>query len=341
MPADLRAERRQLVDEDDLAWDLRVGQCLRGVLAELGFELLRALGTGHRHDERADEVAAALEVADPDDGRRRDRPVPGEHALDVEGAERAAAVRDHVLRAPDEREEAFLVDVRDVAGEVPVAQEGGLRLLWKLPVAGEQGRRPAADGEVALDAGRKLVALVVDDRDVVAGERAAERAGLGSTVGEMRHHDVRLGLAVAVVDGQAPALLEHGDDLWIEEVPGRDETAEPRRAEALELGVRRKGGVLGWRLAEDARPEPEHQIEPLVGVELAFMQHDLGATRPRPDDGVPHRERRGGVARTPDGVAAADVEPVLGLDASGERRAVRVRDVLARAADARRRDDEG
>ena len=91
MPADLRADDRQLVDEDDLARDLRVGQRLRGVLAELGLELLRALGAGPRHDERADEVAAALEVADADDGRRGDRWVPGEHALDVEGAERAAA----------------------------------------------------------------------------------------------------------------------------------------------------------------------------------------------------------------------------------------------------------
>ena len=46
------------------------------------------------------------------------------------------------------------------------------------------------------------------------------------------------------------------------------------------------------------------------------------------------------VGRAPDGVAASDVEPVLGLDARREDGAVRVRDVLARAADAARRDDE-
>ena len=161
----------------------------------------------------------------------------------------------------------------------------------KLPVAGEQGRRAAADGEVALDPRGKLVALVVDDRDVVAGKCAAERAGLRRTVGEVRDDDVRLGLAVAVVDRQSPALLEHRDDLGVEEVAGRDETTEPRRAEALELGVRREGAVLRRRLAEDARPEPEHQIESLVGVELALVQDDLGTTRPWPDDGVPHRER--------------------------------------------------
>ena len=99
MAADLPADDRQLVDEDDLARDLLVGQRLRGVLAELGLELLGAVGAGLRHDERADEVAAALQVADADDGRRRDRRVSGEHALDVERAERAAARRDHVLRA--------------------------------------------------------------------------------------------------------------------------------------------------------------------------------------------------------------------------------------------------
>ena len=41
-------------------------------------------------------------------------------------------------------------------------------------------------------------------------------------------------------------------------------------------GARRARGTRR-RLAEDARPEPEEQIEPLVGVERAVLEDDLGA----------------------------------------------------------------
>ena len=325
MPAQLPARDRELLDEDDLPRHLLVGEHLGDVLAELGLELLGAVEAAARHDEGAHEVAAALEVPDADDRGCRDRVVPGEHALDLERAERPAARRDDVLGATDEGEVPFLVDLRDVSGQVPVAEERRLRLLGELPVAGEEGRRTAPNGEVALDPGRKLVSLVVDDRDVVAGERTADRAGLRRAVREVGDHDVRLRLSVAVVDGHAPTLLEHGDDLGIEEVAGGDEAAEARRAEALELRVLGERRVLAGGLAEDARPEPEEQVEPLVDLEPAVVEDDLGAARPRTGDRVPHGQRRGGVARAPDGVAAADVEPVLGLDARREDGAVRVR----------------
>ena len=169
-------------------------------------------------------MAAALQVANADDGGGGDRGMTVENALDVVRSERPAVARDDVLGAPDEREVAFLVDVRDITGQVPVTEEGRLRLLGLLPVAGEERRWPAADGEVALDPGRKLVALVVDDRHVMARDRAPERSGLDGAVGEVRDDDVRLGLAVAVRDGQAPALLEDGDDLGVEEVTRGDET---------------------------------------------------------------------------------------------------------------------
>ena len=155
---------------------LLIRKRLGDVLAKLGLELLGAAGAAPRHDERANELPAALEVADADDRCRCDRVVPGEHALDVERPECAAAARDDVLGAADEREEALLVHVRDVTGQVPVAEERSLRLLRELPVPGEQRRWPSAHREIALDARGELVALVVDDRDVVARERAAEGA---------------------------------------------------------------------------------------------------------------------------------------------------------------------
>ena len=339
--AHLPVDRGELVDEDDLAGYLLVREHLRDVLAELGLELLRACCAGFRHDERADELPSALQVTDADNRRSGDGRVPREHALDVERPERPAGARDDVLRAADEREEALLVGMRDVAGEVPVAEEGGLRLLGLFPVPGEQGGWAASEGEIALDAGRELVALVVDDRDVMAGQRTADRAGLRGTIGEIRDHDVRLGLAVAVVDSHAPPLLEHGDDLGVEEISGRDEAAEAWGAEPLELRVLRHDAVLGGGVAENARTEPEEEVEAFVGVELALVEHDFRAARPWADDGVPHRQRGGRVRRAPHRVPAPDVEPMLGLDASGEDGSMGVGDVLARAGGTGRRDDEG
>ena len=169
MTAHLPAGHGQLFDEDDLARHLLVGQRQRHVLAELGLELLRAVRACPGRDESADELATALQVSDADDRGRGNRGMAGEHALDVERAERPAARRDHVLGTTHEREDTLLVDVRDVAREVPVPEESRLRLFGELPVAGEERRRPATHREVALDARRQLVALVVDDRDVVAG----------------------------------------------------------------------------------------------------------------------------------------------------------------------------
>ncbi len=167
--------------------------------------------------------------------------------------------------------------MRDVARQVPVAEERRLRLLRLLPVPGEQRGWSPTDGEVALDPDRELVALIVDHRDVVSGERAPDRARLHGAVGEVREDDVGLGLAVAVRDRQPPALLEDRDDVGVEIVAGRDESPEPGRAEPLELRMRRERLVLGRRLAQDARAESEQEVEALVDVEGAVLERDLGA----------------------------------------------------------------
>ena len=146
--------------------------------------------------------------------------------LDLVGAERPAVARDDVLGPCDVPEEALLVLDRDVAGQVQIAAVGALGLFRGVPVAGEQRRRVPADREVALDAVRKLVALVVDDRDLVPGKGASDRARLPDPVAGVADHDVRLRLAVAVVERQAPALLEDLDDLRLEDVSRGDESTE-------------------------------------------------------------------------------------------------------------------
>ncbi len=343
MTADLPPHRRQLVDEHDLARNLLVRERLRDVLTQLGLELLGPSVRALRHDEGPNEVTTSLKIANADDCGRCNGFVAFEHALDVVRAERPTAARDHVLRATDEREEALLVHVRDVSGHVPVAEEGRLRLLWKLPVSGEQRRRAAANGEVAFDPGGKLVALVVDDGHVVSGERATERPGLdlrrprGSPI-----DDVRLGLPVAVRDRQAPALFEDGDDLRVEEVAGGDEPPQARRPEALELGMLGERAVLGRRLTEDGRREPEREGR---GARLRRTRRAAGRSRRHARRGrsLCSRIVRGARRRrcAPDGVAASDVEPVLSLHARREHASVRVSDVSSRTADPARRDDEG
>ena len=246
--------RRQVVDELDLARDVLLRERLGDVLAERGRELLAGLVPRLEDDVRPHELAPALEVADPD-GRAADRLVPAQRRLDLVGAEGPPAARDHVGRAPDVPEVALLVAGGDVARQVPVAGERALRLVGRVPVAGEERRWSAADGEVAFDPRRKLVPLAVDDRDVVTGQRLPERAGLDRDVrAAVRDDDVRLRLPVPVVDLQAPHLLEERGDVGLEVVAGGDEAAEAVRAVALR--GRASGGrrALGTRRATGRGP---------------------------------------------------------------------------------------
>ena len=247
-------------------------------MAELGLELLRLLGPGCQDDEGANEVATALEVAHTDDGARSDRVVGAQHVLDPVRAEGPPAARDDVLRAGDVREESLLVGDGDVAGEVEIAAERALRLLGRLPVAGEQRRRIAANCEVAFDPARELVSLIVDDHDVKACEGTSERAGpLGIVVAAVTGDDVRLGLPVPVVDGQAPALPEDLDHLGLEHVTRRHEPSQAWGPEARELVVLGKRPELARRLTEDGRTDPVDVLEPLLRVELALVDDGLGS----------------------------------------------------------------
>ena len=112
------------------------------------------------------------------------------------------------------------------------------------------------------------------------------------------------------------------------------DTSRRRRGDRkLEPRVLGEHAVLGRRLAEDARPEPEEQIEPLVGIERAVLRTTLGASHDHGPMTVFH-------------IVSADVLSVVLQTASPRptssrarpgrglrRRIPGVRDVLAHAAD--------
>ncbi len=198
LPSDGAARgRRELVDELDLARNLLGRKRLGHEVSELGLELLGALDAGLHDDVCAHEVTAALEVADADGNARRDGLVTPKRALHLGRPEGLAASGDEILGAADEPVEAVVVDGGDVARHVPVAAEGGLGLLRRLPVPGEERRRAAPQGEVTDGAGRELVPLRVDDRDLLARERQADRPVLEAGFGAVGDHHAGLGLGIA------------------------------------------------------------------------------------------------------------------------------------------------
>ena len=174
----------------------------------------------------------------------------------------------------------------------------------------------------------------------MAGHGKPERAGLEARVRAVGDDDVRLRLAIAVVDGHAPGLLEGRGHLRVEPLAARDETADLGRPEAAELPQLGERGVLRRRLAHDGDAEAIDQVETLERVEDCVVEDELGTARPGPDERMPHRLGRAGLRRAPHRVSAPCVEPVLGRHASGEDGAVRMADELRGSRRSRRLDHE-
>ncbi len=331
------------VDELDLAWDLALGERLPEVLANLGDEPVRAFDVGAKDDERANELPASLEVAAADDTCIQDRLMPEELLLDLGRAEPVPAARDHVLGSAEQVNVPVPVSPGDVAGDVEVASEDRLRLVGSLPVAREERGRAAPHGEVSLLAGWKLVPTCVDDQDVAAGKRKADRAGTRRCVGSVADDRSALDLAVPVVNRDAPGVLERRNHVGAQRVARRDHAPEPEWDVAPENRVTRFGqcAVLRGRLAEDRDLEPADQIQSLLRVERTVVDDDLRASGPRAEQDVPDGQRRVGLGCAPDHVVHVGVEPVLGLHARGEGGSMRVRDAMRSVCSSGGRQDEG
>ena len=230
-----------------------------------------------------------------------------------------------------------------VTRQIQVSPEHGLRLLGRIPVAGEERRRPPAQRELAFAAGRELGPALVHDRDLVPWQRVSDRAAVEPVVGAVADDEAALGLAPAVLDREPPRLLERRHDVGAQEVAGRHHPAQVAGNVAAErrfAGVRERA-VLGGALAEDRDLEAADQVESLLDVERPLMEDDLGAARPRAEEQEPDGERRGGVGGAPDDVAAPCIEPVLRRRARCEGGGMRMLDAVRASAGTGGGEEEG
>ena len=142
--------------------------------------------------------------------------------------------------------------------------------------------------------------------------------------------------ATRIVFSVCPKPSQHGDPERILERVGRFLVAllshRDRVPESPGLdGAGGRGGigeepVLVGRLAQDRDAEPLQKIEALLGVEGAFVDHELGAASPRPEEEVPAGLRAVRPRGAPDEVAGTCLEPVLGGNPLSPGRAVGVGD---------------
>src|SRR5439155_10580650 len=200
---------RQLGREDDVR---RLGDrpdFPPDVLAQLLELFARAFAAALETDVGDDGLPRHL-VRTAADGRLRDLGVIDQCAFDFDRRDAVPGDVHDVVDTAEQPEIAVLVDPRPVAREVGVLELRPIR----LPVAGvifvdaAQHRRPGTpQHEIASRAGADLVALLVDNRGIDAGEGFGGRAGLERghpRQGRDQDHP-RLGLPPGVDDRGAVA----------------------------------------------------------------------------------------------------------------------------------------
>src|SRR5690606_14772981 len=189
------ADRRlgYLVDEDYLA-RLLVGSDLLGDPGDQGLRVLRRAGTQRHH---RDDGLDPFVVGQSDHRALAHRLVGEQGVLDFARVDVVAAADDHVRAAVLQVEEAFSVELADVAGAHPaIGHEGGFGKLGRLVVARDAALHAYRD--LAGLAGRYIHAVVVEqpdldiDRGLAAGCEPVADMVLGT---QHRQAQGRLGLA--------------------------------------------------------------------------------------------------------------------------------------------------
>src|SRR6266536_2076299 len=185
---------RHRLHELDLPRELVDGELRPAVVDEL---LLECLARGRpllEHHERLG-VLPADRVGNADDPDVGHSGVRGDRHLDLVRADAVPRGLDEVVLPGDEPEVAVLVGLGVVADQVPALPDHRLALARHEPRALLEGPPVHGPGRAsghhpAELARRELVALVVHDLDLVAGDGGTKRAGPGPLGHHSRHEDV-------------------------------------------------------------------------------------------------------------------------------------------------------
>ncbi len=183
------------------------------------------------------------------------------------------------------------------------------------------------DRDLADLARRLLVPGLVDDRNMVTRDGEPHRPRLDRHPGEVRHQVDRLGLAVAVVDGEPEGLFPGLDDLGVQRLAGADAVAQVGDLVFPEV-LLHEGAVGGRRGAQHGDFVFLDQREGPFRVEGGVDHQGGGPVVPGPVQDAPRGLRPAGPGDAPDEVRGPQVEPVLPGDPVGAGVEVVVHDRL-------------
>ena len=236
-----------------------------------------AVMSGPQDDDGGD-VLAPHRIGQTDDRRLRDRRMGVQHLFDLAAVHVLAAGDDHVLHPVDDVEEALLVTAGHVAGVEPAALErlGGALLVAEVALQ----HLLAADHDLADDAGRALVHVLVDDLHV----------------GEAHRRAARREQVLLAVDRPLVGRLREREHVAAQ--LGHPEAGVHDRTEALDRRPQHLDRHRGRAVADAAQ-----RVE-LVVVDLRVLQHH-----------VEHRRRQRGAG---DAVLVDELHPQLGLEHRGQ-----------------------
>ncbi len=165
-----------------------------------------------------------------------------EAVLDLDAVDLVARAVDHVLEAVVDREVTVLVQAAEVARAPEAARESLRAGLGRLPVAGHDHR--AADPDLAGSTARHVAPFRIDDPELGAGHRQADRAGAAR--GVVRRHDRRgrggLGRAIEVHEPEAGQAARRASR------SSHPASARRRRRRSARRRARRSSGSSRQRL---------------------------------------------------------------------------------------------
>src|SRR6266536_1436438 len=294
---------RHRLHELDLPRELVDGELRPAVVDEL---LLECLARGRpllEHHERLG-VLPADRVGNADDPDVGHSGVRGDRHLDLVRADAVPRGLDEVVLPGHEPEVAVLVGLGVVADQVPALPDHRLALARHEPRALLEGPPVHGPGRAsghhpAELVRRELVALVVHDLDLVAGDGGTKRAGPGPLGHHRRHEDVEhLGRAEAFEDLEPEPVLPAVIRVGGQRLAAARAQPHGRQVEALG-GVRHLEHlpVGGGQDGEDGGVVLLHRLERRLWLEPGH-EGDGGPEAERDDRHrpIPRGERQGGGA---------------------------------------------